>query len=573
MNPNEAEAEAYIVYDMEACQDRTGHALPDPPLRKGGMVGVNCGTKPSNKSPALNGKFPRGHPPEPHTAKKKFQFPRNTAPALPATPAVAAKRQTPAHAPAAPLLISKNKDIREWLDTLIKIRARVQALQRDIWIATSRPNIKEEMSFADYRVVDTIIEDEKRKMAASIGQIRDMAISLVGHITHVTSGNAYIEQLRTLMHSIETALLAFKETQRDKFEGLLRDEKRLTSELAGHEERIIGWDGPSRPDTAHDVAGTSTKLVSRIKATLLDNHGSLPEAQAFQDYVARYGGHYGGWDDLTHSAFVKLYKKYPNSNVRLVEAVMSNIPGINVESAMIHYQWYGKYLELLAARKEAIRKWKEQKVLAKQYSAHSIELSADQDVKLTERDREEEARLREQKRKEVEEWKASRKIKQEDEEREREATARRAAEDAAKKTKQHEKVKALVMERAQRKVAEEEQRKQEAEEAGRLRKHTAALSTDDIKRIQQRDQEVLSRRKELLDRRKREDEEKEKRLNKLRSTVEIHVQRDPDRLFKPTEGFLKKHEKKEEDEAGLHQSMFQNVHIPRRTVPTWRQGI
>ena len=35
-----------------------------------------------------------------------------------------------------------------------------------------------------------------------------------------------------------------------------------------------------------------------------------------QDYVARHGGHHGGWDDLTHNAFVKLYKKYPVRVIR-----------------------------------------------------------------------------------------------------------------------------------------------------------------------------------------------------------------------------------------------------------------
>ncbi|TPX35232.1 hypothetical protein SmJEL517_g02304 [Synchytrium microbalum] len=551
------------------------NSLPTNEIRKGGLVGVSS-VKSKNVAGKADPIFVRGHAPEFKSSvmkKKPVSIGVGPPPVHPAK----IKAMTPD--------TLKSKEKREWMDTLIKLRSRIQALQRDVWISTSRTaHLKEELQVVDYTVVDAMVEDEKRKMITNIRRIRDMVIALVGHVKHVTGGNTYIEQLKSLMEGIESALLAFKEVQRDKFERLLLDEKRLQSELASHEERIMAWDTheeASRPDTSHDVSEKSAKLVSKIKASLLDSQGSLPEVAVFQEYVAKHGGHYGGWDDLTHSAFVKLYKKHQSSNLKMVEAVMSNIPGISVEVAMTHHRWYSKYIELLEARKMALQRWKEQKNACLQIIIYAlkvsqvqgIELSTEHDTRSLERDREEEARMRETKRKEIEEWKVARQKKQEEEERDRDAAAKRAADEAAKQKKHQEKIKVLVLERAHTKMLEEEQRKRVAEEAEKLKRSQSTLTEEELKRLQLRDKEVLARRKELQDRKKREEEEKEKRLDKLRASIEVHVLRDPERLLRPTEGFLKKHEKKEDEGPDLGQSVFHGVAIPRRHVPNWRQGL
>lgn len=50
---------------------------------------------------------------------------------------------------------------------------------------------------------------------------------------------------------------------------------------------------------------------SRISATTLttSSSGLLPQVIEFQNYLAKHGGHYGGWDDLSHAAFVRIREK------------------------------------------------------------------------------------------------------------------------------------------------------------------------------------------------------------------------------------------------------------------------
>uniref|UniRef100_A0A8D0HEA4 Uncharacterized protein n=1 Tax=Sphenodon punctatus TaxID=8508 RepID=A0A8D0HEA4_SPHPU len=73
----------------------------------------------------------------------------------------------------------------------------------------------------------------------------------------------------------------------------------------------------------------------------------------------------------------------------------------------------------------------------------------------------------------------------------------------------------------------------------------------------------------LLEKQVKEDEkvEKEKRLAKLREKVEVHVTKDPSRLYKPTKGW--EEHTKEIGPTGVGPLL----HIPHRAVPTWRQGL
>ncbi|KAJ7348754.1 hypothetical protein OS493_039280 [Desmophyllum pertusum] len=62
--------------------------------------------------------------------------------------------------------------------------------------------------------------------------------------------------------------------------------------------------------------------------------------------------------------------------------------------------------------------------------------------------------------------------------------------------------------------------------------------------------------------------EKEKRLQKLKSQVEVNATRDPSRLYKLTAGW---EQRKKEGTGASGQGA--TLHMPHRAVPSWRQGL
>ncbi|KYO48823.1 coiled-coil domain-containing protein 112 [Alligator mississippiensis] len=119
----------------------------------------------------------------------------------------------------------------------------------------------------------------------------------------------------------------------------------------------------------------------------------------------------------------------------------------------------------------------------------------------------------------------------------------------------------------QKKEKEELQRleKEKREEAEREEKKR--IAAEGISKFQERDLNKLELK--MLEKQVKEEEklEKEKRLAKLREKVEVHVTRDPSRLYKPTKGWEER--TKEIGPTGAEPLL----HIPHRAIPTWRQGL
>ncbi|KAI9352450.1 hypothetical protein DFJ73DRAFT_795567 [Zopfochytrium polystomum] len=99
----------------------------------------------------------------------------------------------------------------------------------------------------------------------------------------------------------------------------------LTLELAAFQERVTFWelggvDGGVGDDDAAVIAmhvGGGGKTTSTTRGGKCGSRGAaggccrLPlEVVAFQNYVTTHGGHFGGRDDLSHAAFLRLRAKY-----------------------------------------------------------------------------------------------------------------------------------------------------------------------------------------------------------------------------------------------------------------------
>ena len=101
-----------------------------------------------------------------------------------------------------------------------------------------------------------------------------------------------------------------------------------------------------------------------------------------------------------------------------------------------------------------------------------------------------------------------------------------------------------------------------------MERENRKLSAMDLARLQERNEKITLERKIKLQSKEIEKDEKEKRLERLRSQVEVNVPRDPSRLLKLTEGL--KERKKATSSPGSRGPV---MHMPHRAVPTWRQGM
>jgi hypothetical protein len=68
-------------------------------------------------------------------------------------------------------------------------------------------------------------------------------------------------------------------------------------------------------------------------------------------------------------------------------------------------------------------------------------------------------------------------------------------------------------------------------------------------------------------RQKKEDQEalKKDRLEKLKGTLHFHAERDPERLFQPTKGLLRKLQSEEK-----HVQTGEIIKVQKRMIPEWR---
>ncbi|KAJ3299254.1 hypothetical protein HK104_009557 [Borealophlyctis nickersoniae] len=363
------------------------------------------------------------------------------------------------------------------------------------------------------------------------------------------------------------------------------------------EERVMAWEHSSGVHDPISTTGHEAAPVVRVESRAVAGGGGLlPEVVAFQDYLAKHGGHCGGWDDLTHQAFIKLYHKHSG-------ACVSNLPGITLEDAESHVHWYQGYSKLLEAKKTAIGKWKKRKEVtfdhelleldfpinsflgtfkaAATKQAKMLEVQAAEQTKAKEAAAEKKVMHREDRKREIEKWKRDRKSKQQAAERAAEAERKLEQERLLKWRQEQEQTRQKVLDYVQIRSKEQALQREREQEAERIkRKALADLDKEEMKRLAVKDAEFVQKKRKVAEARAREEEEKVRRLEKLRAQaevrlaqVEVQVDRDPARVLQPTEGFRKKLEAPKHDAFEEAQAVFKPVSMPKRQIPTWRKGI
>ncbi|TPX71103.1 hypothetical protein SpCBS45565_g01329 [Spizellomyces sp. 'palustris'] len=467
---------------------------------------------------------------------------------------------------------SKKKNI---LEAMYKERSKCQILEKELQAITSKVAIRADLIQCVGDVWTRSPEEmklEKAQLSTRIEQIRRNVQKLWQYVQAPKPGNAYISSLKQLMETIEAGILVFKNTERERYEQVLQHEKKLTQELACAEDHINSW-GQQQDEPAPVKDGRSQP--KRAASNNVQTEGTLlPEVIAYQNFLARHGGHYGGWEDVTHNAFVKLRQKHLSNTNAFLQACVSKLPGITIEMASAHEDWYESFLRVSEERKMAIARWKQNKAVS---AEKNVQIKAETECEKKERTKGDQHRnraMRDRQKETLAWWKSQKQAEKEEAERIKQEEMQRGKEEQKRWREEQRNLRDRVSIYVQKRSETRSLQQRLEEEAERQKKKfSSLLVAEEAKRLAQKNAELLQQRREAITARVRKEEERTKRLNRLREQVAVEVPRDPSRILRPTEAFQNKVEGPHEDATEKVKGHFKPVMLPRRHIPDWRRGL
>lgn len=408
---------------------------------------------------------------------------------------------------------------------------------------------------------------EKSKLQQQLMAINNKVSRFHRELENVKPTPEFVEKLKVIMEDVEEKVTSFKDQQRQLYEEIMKEERITSQEILAIEKKIEMW---AQQGAAAAAGVSTTKQKTSFVSGNTDVTKDLPpEVAAFERFVEQSGGVRAGWDEYDHSAFLRYRVKHKGKPTFIRELIPA-LPTRTEHEIIDHERWYQQYIDLNEDKKEAIQKWKEKKEVEKQ----TVLAHAEGD----EEDEEEQRKQREEKYKEVvgqekyerkimlNRWKVERELEkaEEEERRLRDQLEKAKKRDLTKLRQEEQRLKVYeykMQKEEERQIRENEQLIKERLEAEMKRENAG----HNIVKFQSRD--IQSVQKKLQKEKLKEEEEREKelRLRRLKSRVEVHVDRDPSRLLQPTQGWRER--QKDPSSSG-----GQILHMPHRAVPTWRQG-
>ncbi|KAL4228235.1 hypothetical protein ACF0H5_013668 [Mactra antiquata] len=457
----------------------------------------------------------------------------------------------------------------EILREVQKLKVQIQAMEREkcTHLYSKRSDFRHDFAVLEELETKTVGErkSEQIKLKQQLEKISHMVKRFHKELRDVKPTPEFVERLKIIMEEIEGTINSFKEQQRKQYEAMLLEERTSWLEIQALEKKFDSWSQLSDDSSFMKKPKGGNKPLASARDITKD---LPPEVAAFEKFLEQTGGVRGGWDEYDHQTFLKFRQRYMGKPVFL-QHLLPALPTRTEEEINQHEEWYQEYLFLNETKKEAIKKWRERKEEEKE------ELLAKASEEPTETEDERKQRLQEKIEQERIERKSklnAYKVQKELERAQKEERKLREQLDQHKKQQEwkrkQEEMKAKVMEHKRQREEEEsylEQQKQlwEAEETERKRQ----LSAREIAKFRHRDESALQQKLRKEKEKQELQKEKERRLELLKSQVEIDVERDPNRLLKPTAGW--KNRKKDKSSTGGQ--VLTNM-MPHRAVPAWRQG-
>ncbi|KAI8930319.1 hypothetical protein BC831DRAFT_3547 [Entophlyctis helioformis] len=489
-----------------------------------------------------------------------------------------------------PLSKAEQREKKELLEQWTQLKGKALVLEREVAAIKTKASLREmiaEVMGSDETVWEHDAATELKSLQTGLLGLKGNVDRLLHLVKNPRGGHTYIEMLKEMMEGIEADVLVFKSNHRENYEALLDEERILTHEIRLAEERIHNWDAVvevapvplSLPSGPGGLVGDEIHSSSN-QAAAGDLHagpqvgstGLLPEVIEFQDYLARHGGHYGGWDDLSHLAFVKYRLKFGTRDPKFMQHCLQFIPNTSEQGILVHDEWFRGYTRRLDAKKRAIELWRERKRAAVRRIEESLDELTDATKKANQAAAVHDAQSRQEQRQAVQQWREEREKLKMEQEWEQERQRREQQKRETQRRAHHTKIKQVVSVYIQQRTEEDELKRRWEQEMRSARQNDAKEGRELRERFLQRDAQAVQRKMDLSKRKQLEVEARQKAMEKLKAHV--YVDRDPCRLYQPTAVLMNRISAKEEMDLGVKAaSKFSVNSMPRRSVPAWRAGI
>ncbi|XP_051963803.1 coiled-coil domain-containing protein 112-like [Xyrauchen texanus] len=407
------------------------------------------------------------------------------------------------------------------------------------------------------------LQSDILKVQQQLQKMKNCVYRFQVQLTDVKPSPDLIDKLKDTMTDIENSINMFKDSQYQSFEELLKEETTVWQEVNALEKKIDVWSLPVKAD------GLPRARSDKLSTDQKSSRNLLPEVTALEMFLQQRGGSQGGWDSYDHQSFMKVWTKHSGKPSYRKEAKFY-LPDKTEEDIKVHEEWYLELCHLQDNKREAIQRWRaakqrEQDLQREQQNRDDV-MEEQEETAAAQRLRQEQLRREASER--LEAWRSRRKQQQEEAEEQRlrdEILRRRHATEERRRQLE---VKLLVEERVRQKKQEEEQHLLEKEVQEQMeREERHKLAAENIKHFQERDSQRLEMKLQEKRSKHEEDCERQRKLAKLKEKVEVHVSRDPSRLWRATEGW------KSRTKAVGPSGCGPVLHMFHRAVPTWRQDL
>ena len=452
-----------------------------------------------------------------------------------------------------------------------RLRLQVQAVERELKaMLLSEPLRAETWVGRQRRKTEQALREEARAVREQLKRIKGSNAAFKGLLGEMVPGAATVSKVQAQLESIEGSIAAFKERQRGAFAKLLEQEEVLQRELSAAMRRFEGWTAREAAARAAKAEGAAEGRQGPVRRAATTGH-ALPEAVALDRFLKQSGGLRGGWSEYEHGTFLKHWHRHRQQQQAVVTATAEVLVNKSVADVVQHFLWHQQHQGLIEDKRRAIEAWRETKA-ATAASEKAREAAAEAEAAAKDKARKgqiEAARRKaaEAKAEQARLWREATAAKAaEAAERAEAIEARRKAERREREQAAHQAKKEKVEAYARKRAAEQDRLRAAAEAAQRAA--APKPTAEELAWFRARDQEAFERTVARREQAQREEEDKLKRLKKLRSQVKVNVRRDPSRLTRPTASSAARKQDTSTSGGQMHVRA-----PPRLATPAWRKGM
>ncbi|MEQ2169725.1 hypothetical protein GOODEAATRI_028273 [Goodea atripinnis] len=184
---------------------------------------------------------------------------------------------------------------------------------------------------------------QKMNLQKQLVKIHNDVQKFQRHLNDVTATPESIERLKEKASEVEGSINALKEERRLCFKEYLKEERTCSQEVTAYEKKTENWSLPFNSNSKLPAApALKTKPANR----------DLPaEVKALEDFLQKTEGPHGGWDQLDHQTFLRVWMKHSGRPSYRKEAKLY-LPGKTQEQMQQHESWLQELLHLQHNKRE-----------------------------------------------------------------------------------------------------------------------------------------------------------------------------------------------------------------------------